>query len=249
MEVRDCPVLVTGGASGIGRQLVGRLSAEGAKLAVLDSDAAMLDRLGIDVPEAARFLCDVGDSSAAEAGVREAADRIGGIAILINNAAIARDALLVSVSPAGISTHGVADWDAVIRTNLSGPFYVARAAAGIMVKSRTRGLIVNMSSVTASGNQGQSAYAASKAGIESLTVTWARELANFGIRVAAVAPGFVDSGITARQMNESLKKMWVGRTPQRRLATAEEVVDGVMFVIRNDFFCGRVLRIDGGVAV
>jgi 3-oxoacyl-[acyl-carrier protein] reductase len=118
-----------------------------------------------------------------------------------------------------------------------------------MVKNRTRGVVVNVSSICASGNLGQGAYSAAKAGVEALTVTWAKELALWGIRVVGVAPGFAKTETTLHSMTPVTLKEWEKHTPLGRMAEPKEVVSGILFVIENDFFNGRTLQLDGGLRI
>jgi len=130
---------------------------------------------------------------------------------------------------------------------LNGVFYMTSHAVRKMVEQRRRGLIINISSICAAGNLGQSAYSASKAAVNALTVTWAKELGPFGIRVAGVAPGFTRTDTTINSMSESVLNDWKSKTPSRRIADPLEIVEGILFIIRNDFFNGRILELDGGL--
>ena len=116
-----------------------------------------------------------------------------------------------------------------------------------MVSSRTKGVILNVSSISASGNSGQTGYAAAKAAVNSLTVTWAQELSLFGIRVAGLAPGMTDTDMPRKSMNDDMIKNWTMKTPLRRMASPEEIAQAIVFVLKNDFFCGRTLELDGGL--
>ncbi|MGH7058534.1 MAG: SDR family oxidoreductase, partial [Acetobacteraceae bacterium] len=140
----------------------------------------------------------------------------------------------------------LAQWQAVIDVNLTGVFLCAREAAERMIRLGNGGVIVNISSISRSGNVGQSNYAASKAGVIALTVTWSKELARHGIRVGAVAPGFIRTPMVAAMKPEALAKV-TAPVPLGRLGEPEEVVGAVDFICRNDFFTGRCLEVDGGL--
>ncbi|MEE9543852.1 MAG: SDR family NAD(P)-dependent oxidoreductase [Thermodesulfobacteriota bacterium] len=247
MDIKDKKAIVTGGASGIGKSLVEKLSVEGAVVGVFDVNQDALDSLKNEYPDIFCRLCDVGDPRQAEEAVNEFHDKFGAIDILVNNAGIIHNALLVYIEKGKLATYDSDMWDKVIRTNLSSVFYMTSQVAKKMFAKRTRGVIVNIGSICAAGNVGQSAYSAAKAGVSALTVTWAKELGLFGIRVAGVAPGFTETEACKRSMSEEVVKDWVKKTPSRRFSRPDEIADGILFVIRNDAFNGRVLELDGGL--
>ena len=246
MEVTGQVAMVTGAAGGIGGAVARAFCERGARVAALDREAPAPSPYG-RTGDWLALACDVTDAEAVARAVQEVESAFGPVTILVNAAAVLRDALLVSFSLKGIQPHDEEAWRRVIDTNLTGTFLATRGVVESMIRKRTRGLVINFSSVTAAGNPGQSAYAAAKSGVEALTTTWAKELGPHGIRVACVAPGFVDTGMTARDLRDDLRSFWVDRTPSRRLGTEEEMVRAVLFVVENDFFNGRVLAVDGGL--
>jgi 3-oxoacyl-[acyl-carrier protein] reductase len=248
VNVADQCVLVTGGASGLGLAMARRLASLGARVWVADRDTATLADLRAN---GARGLlefitCDVGIEEQAKAAVRQVDERSGGITILINNAAILRDQALVSRLGRTIRSHSLADWEETLRSNLTGTFLMAREVAESMIRARRRGLIVNVSSISRAGNPGQTAYAASKAAVDALTVTWSQELAVYGIRVVALAPGFVETNMT-----KVIPPMFLSRirerTPLNRFGTLEEFAHVIQFIVENDYLHGKVLELDGGL--
>jgi len=247
MELERKIAIVTGGAGGIGRRVVERLAAEATRVAVLDLDAAALDELAGAISGVCCRRCDISDSGQVQESVAEIAECLGGVDVLVNNAGIIRNAPLVSLQAGQFQSHDVATWDQVIATNLSGTFYVTRSVVQQMVARRTRGVIVNVSSVCAAGNPGQSAYSASKAALEALTTVWAGELGPLRIRVAGIAPGYTQTQTTLSSMSEAVIKQWKASTPLRRFAEIDEIAQGVLFILRNDFFNGRILQLDGGL--
>jgi 3-oxoacyl-[acyl-carrier protein] reductase len=245
LEGKTC--IVTGGASGLGLEIVNQLTAAGAKAAVFDLDekglAALADRAGVSA-----YKCDVTNEAQIEETVAKVAAQ-GKIDVLVNNVGILFSAPLISFGPSGLKKHDSSMWDKVIATNLSSAFYTSKHVAEAMMQKRTKGVIVNISSVSANGNAGQSAYSAAKAGIEALTKVWAKELAPMGIRCFAVAPGFCDTDSTHAALNQKVLDDTVGRVPLKRLGKANEIASFVVAGIQNDFLNGRVLQIDGGLVL
>lgn len=249
MKISGATAVVTGAASGIGKAFARRLLARGASVWVLDRDAQTLPAAIEDLGRAGDvhpILCDVGDEAAVAAAVADIEAQSPGIDVLVNNAAVLRDQALVSKLGRTIRRHSTADWDETLRSNLTGVFFMGREVAEAMIKRRRGGVIVNVSSISRLGNPGQTAYAAAKAGVAAMTVTWSQELAPYGIRVVAIAPGFVPTPMTQRippMFLDQLKE----RTPLRRFGTLEEFEDTIEFVLVNDYLNGKVLEVDGGL--
>jgi 3-oxoacyl-[acyl-carrier protein] reductase len=242
-------VVVTGGASGLGDAFCRHLTGLGARVWAVDRDRDAVDHARANWPPGRRpeyLLADVGAETDATAVFAQLESAAGGVDVLVNNAAVLRDQALVSKLGKRLRKHSLADWDETIRSNLTGPFLMAREAAALMLKTRTKGLIVNVSSISRAGNPGQTAYAAAKSGIDALTVTWARELSPYGIRVAAIAPGFVETSMT-----KNIPPLFLDRlreaTPIKRYGTLDEFANAIAFVIANDYFNGRTLELDGGL--
>lgn len=248
MDLAGKCILVTGGANGIGKELQAALRRAGAVAGVMDSDARALDSL-VPGEDLDLLACDVTRTEEVARAVETFFEKRGRIDALINNAGIIRNAPLVNLMAPVPSRERFEEFDQVIRTNLCASVYVTTHAVTKMLKKRTRGVVVNVSSVCASGNAGQGAYSAAKAGLEALTVTWAKELAPLGIRVAAVAPGFTATDTTIGSMAPNVLNDWKKRTPLRRLAEPGEIADGVLFILKNDFFNARVLNLDGGLRI
>jgi 3-oxoacyl-[acyl-carrier protein] reductase len=148
-----------------------------------------------------------------------------------------------------VASHDPEAWNKVLAANLTSVFYMTSCVVEKMISTRTKGVIVNISSVSASGNAGQSAYSAAKAGVNALTAVWAKELSPMGIRVAAVAPGFTETESTKEAVSETMLRETIKRVPLRRLGRPAEIADGVLSVITNDFFNGKILELDGGLIV
>ena len=251
MNVRDKTIIITGAAGGIGRSLAGILALRQARLALLDTDQPALNESESLVREAGGTARTYLASAADEIAVTQAMDRIlgdfGRIDGLVNNAGITRDALLVKVeNGVPVAKMSLAQWQAVIDVNLTGVFLCTREAVERMIRLGNGGVVVNISSISRAGNLGQSNYSAAKAGVAAMTVTWAKELARYGIRVGAVAPGFVRTPMVAAIKPEILQKITAG-IPLARLAEPDEVAAAVEFIFSNDFFTGRTLELDGGM--
>jgi 3-oxoacyl-[acyl-carrier protein] reductase len=247
MNLTGKGAIVAGGAGSIGRVVVGALRRRGAKVVVLDADADGAAAFSDD--DVTYVLTDAADEASVEAAIRAATAQVGMIFVLVNcTGTIHSEAMVNLLSPAG-RRHSADSWDRVLRSNLTATFLVSAHVAEHMAATRAKGIIVNFSSIAAAGNPGQSAYAAAKAGVEALTVVWAKELGPFGIRVVTVAPGFVDTPSTHAALPEATIKEWTRRTPLRRLAKPEEIASAVLFAVDNEFLTGRTIAVDGGLTI
>lgn len=247
MEIEGKNVIVTGGANGIGRFLVEAFHDKGATVGAFDIDAAGLDDLKSSLPGLDVRTCDVTDHAKAEAAVADFFEEHGRIDILINNAGYIYSSPLIKFGMKGVEKHDPAMWDKVISLNLSSVFNMSVHVVEKMMTKRTKGVIVNISSVSAAGNIGQVAYSAAKAGINAMTMTMAKELGMMGIRCVAIAPGFIETHSTKDALSDEVLKEWVRKVPLNRMGTGEEIVKGVFSVIENDYFNGKVFEIDGGL--
>jgi 3-oxoacyl-[acyl-carrier protein] reductase len=193
-----------------------------------------------------RFEADIADEAAVKRFVRDAAERLEGINVLVNNAALLLDGLLVAEEEDWIRRLPTAQWRKVLDVNLTGQFLVAREVAAEMLERRERdGVIVNLSSLARTGNAGQSAYAASKAGLDAATRTWALELAPHGIRVVSIAPGVIETPILENISPQARDALRVG-IPLGRFGDPWEVWLALRFALECGFFTGRVIEVDGG---
>lgn len=247
MELKGKAALVTGGSRGIGRAVCLELARRGACVAVnYAGNAAAAEEtvesckaMGVD---AFSVQADVADAAACDAMVKEVLSRFGRLDILVNNAGITRDGLMPMLKDA--------DWDAVLDANLKGAFHCMRAAYRPMMKQKY-GRVVNLSSIVGlRGNAGQANYAASKAGLIGLTKSMAKELAGRNVTVNAVAPGFIDTDMTAA-LPEKARESMLASIPMGRLGQGEDVAKAVAFFAGNGagYVTGQVLCVDGGMAV
>ncbi len=249
MDLDGKKVIVTGGVGGLGRCMVDRLVAQGALVAVFDVDAHGMDALRKQWNDVNCIECDVSNYEQVVAATAQYHEKFGAADVLINNAGILYSAPLVRITASGIEKHDIDAWNNVLATDLNSVFYMTACVVEKMIATRTRGVVVNISSVSAAGNAGQSAYSAAKAGVNALTTTWAKELGPMGIRVVAIAPGFMETESTKHALNETTLQEIVKQVPLRRLGRPEEIARGVLSVIENDFFNGKVLQLDGGLTI
>jgi 3-oxoacyl-[acyl-carrier protein] reductase len=236
--------LVTGGSRGIGRAIAERLARDGARVVVTGrgEEAAVSAAESLPGDGHLGAACDVGDRDAVDALVKRIESELGGLDIVVNNAGITADNILLRL--------GDEEWDRVLDTNLKGAFQVIRAATRGMMKRRS-GRIINITSVVGlTGNRGQVNYAASKAGLVGLTKSVAKELASRNVLCNAVAPGFIDTDMTA-ELTDQAKEALLEQIALGRLGASEEVAGAVAFLAGPDagYITGQVLVVDGGMVM
>jgi len=244
MILKDKVALVTGAAQGIGRAIALKLAANGADVVIVDMNldkaqetAREAERLG---RRALALRANIANLQEAEAMADEAVAKLGAVHVMVNNAGITRDALILRMKEE--------DWDAVINVNLKGVFNCTKAVVKHMSKQRY-GRIVNIASIVGEmGNAGQANYSASKAGVIAFTKTVAREFATRNITCNAVAPGFIDTAMT-QALSEKVKEELAKQIPMGRLGTPEDVAEGVLFLVSETtgYITGQVLNINGGM--
>ncbi len=253
MKLKDKVALITGGASGIGQATALRFAQEGALLVISDVDEEGLASASQEIQEAGAEVAMVAGNVADRADVQKmvdaAVDKFGRLDILINNAGINRDALMVRVKEGQVKMMDDDKWDAVMDVNLKGTWLCSQLAAVPMIKQRS-GRIVNTSSIGALGNIGQANYAASKAGVIGLTKTLALEWARYNIAVNCVAPGATKTRMTAG-IPERLMEGLVAKIPMRRLAEPAEIASAHLYLASEEaaYVTGQVLFVDGGISV
>lgn len=246
MEIEQANILITGGARGIGNFIANGLLQKLAKVIIVDRDEQLLNDFPYH-PNLLKYHCDITDATAVEDLISKIFEKDGGVNVCINNAGIIHSEPLVNILSREEKKHSIGNWQKVIDINLNAVFYVSSSVAEQMIAKKQKGLIINISSIAAQGNIGQSAYAASKAAIEALTKTWSKELGMFKIRCACIAPGFFDTPSTRESLTDHMLSKWQKAVPIARLGELNELLSAVEFIIQNEYFNGKVLQLDGGL--
>lgn len=254
MRLSDCKFIVTGAAQGMGRHFATRIAEAGGQVAAGDVNEAGLAALAAESGALSGKVhtrkLDVADEADVATFVDFAHQAMGGLNGLVNNAGILRDGLLVKRDKAtgAFTKLSRAQWQAVIDVNLTGATIMARDVACKMAETGQKGAIVNISSIARHGNRGQSNYSAAKAALATNAKTWSLELAPFGIRVGAVAPGMIETPMT-QGMNPKARDALVASIPVGRIGVPEDIWMAVKFVIECEYFNGRTIDVDGGLSM
>lgn len=247
MGLENKVALVTGGSRGIGREIALKLGAQGASVAInytsnKDKALEVVEELRALKVKALAIQANVADGEGVKNLVKEVEKELGTIDILVNNAGITRDNILIRMTEE--------DWDSVLEVNLKGVFLTSKAVARSMMKKRY-GKIINLSSVVGiMGNGGQGNYSASKAGVIGFTKSMARELASRGIRVNAVAPGFIETDMT-KVLSEDIQETMKKNIPLGNFGSPKDIANLVAFLASedSDYITGEVIKVDGGMAI
>ncbi|MBP8612604.1 MAG: 3-oxoacyl-ACP reductase FabG [Candidatus Atribacteria bacterium] len=245
-RLKDRVIIVTGGASGIGRETALIIAHEGGKVAIFDMNEAGMKEVEDTIKDKGGmckgYKVDVSDYNMVKTAVDQVIADFGTIDGLVNDAGITRDGFLSKME--------IEDWNKVIAINLTGTFNCGKAVLPYMYE-QGKGVVVNLSSVVGVyGNIGQTNYAATKAGVIGLTLTWAKEFGKKGIRVNAVAPGFIKTPMTEKVPDKVLDFM-TSRTPMGRMGEAREVANAILFLLSDEssFVTGHVLHVSGGLTI
>ena len=256
MKFKGKTAVITGSADGIGRVIAEAFASQGAHIVLSDINGEKLQKTAAEFSNKG-FSChavtaDVSQEKDAVALMDETVKKFGSVDIAVLNAGIIRDGLLVKTDKTSgdiKSTLSLSDWQQVINVNLTGVFLTGREAAVKMIQNRNNGVIIPISSISRAGNLGQSNYSAAKAGVSALTVTWSKELSRYGIRVAAIAPGFIETEMVMKSMNQEALEKWKSLIPVGRLGKPQEIADTAVFIAENHFITGVTLEITGGIRI
>ena len=252
MDLAGKTIVITGGARGLGAAMAKRLAAAGCKLALVDLDEAALKSMAKECsdagsPQVQGYIANVAKEAEVEALFDDIAADFGSIHGLVNNAGIIRDALTLKYKEGKqVSKMTLDQWQAVIDVNLTAVFLCGREAAAKMIEAGEKGCIINISSISRSGNMGQANYSAAKAGVQAMSVVWAKEFARYGIRSASIAPGFISTDLVMSMKPEAREKM-TKPIPAKRLGEPDEIAHTVQFILENDYVNGRCIEVDGAL--
>jgi 3-oxoacyl-[acyl-carrier protein] reductase len=253
MQLKDSVIAITGAAQGLGKAIAIEFAKQGAHIALLDMQAEALDTTAAELValgvKAKGFVVNVTDETEVETTFAAIVAEFGQLNGLINSAGIMRDGMLLKVKEGKVvDKMSRQQFQSVLDVNVTGTFLCSREAAAQMVETKSQGVIINLSSVSRAGNMGQTNYSASKAAVATMTVSWGKELARFGIRTGCIAPGLVDTAM-AQQMRPEMRELFIKSVPAGRLADASELAHAAKFIFENDYFTGRTLELDGGTRV
>ncbi|WP_114764631.1 SDR family oxidoreductase [Vibrio rhodolitus] len=250
MDLANKVIAITGAGQGLGQQMALSLAKCGANLALIDIELEGL----IQTEQQCQKMGVIAKSYQANVTNEEQVVRAFGqidadfkcLNGLINNAGIMRDGLLVKQKEGKLSAMSLEQFQSVLEVNVTGSFLCGREASKVMLKTDSKGVLINISSVARAGNIGQSNYSASKAAVAAMSVVWAKELGRYGIRSVAIAPGVVKTAMTDQIKPLAMERL-LSMVPVGRLGQAEEIAATIQFALENDFITGRVLEIDGGM--
>lgn len=253
MNLKNQVIVITGAAQGLGKAMAEEFAKQGAHIALLDMQAEAVEAAASEIEKlgvkASGYAVNVTDEKQVEDTFAKIAADFGQINGLINSAGIMRDGMLLKVKEGKVvDKMPLQQFQSVLDVNVTGTFLCSREAAAQMVETKSKGVIINISSVSRAGNMGQTNYSASKAAVSTMTVSWAKELGRFGIRTGCIAPGLVETAMAA-QMRPEMREMFIKSIPAQRLADVEELAHAAKFIFENDYFTGRTLELDGGTRV
>lgn len=250
MSSEEKLIIVTGGCGDLGSSIVRKLIENNYKVAAFDINEQKLKEITAESSNIIGVQCDITNNEDVAEKVAKLEVDHGKIHGLVNNAGILFSSPLVSFSfQTGIVKHSVEDWKKVIDINLNAVFYMTSAVVECMMKKRTKGTIVNISSISSNGNPGQSAYSATKAALNALTNTWSKELGSMGIRTVGVAPGFINTESTSKAISQEVMNDIKSRVPLKRLGVDDHISSTVLFALENSYLNGTTIEVDGGLTI
>ncbi|MFN4972684.1 MAG: SDR family oxidoreductase [Bacteroidota bacterium] len=247
MKVSNQTIFITGAAGNFGSYLCEYFVNNHAENVIAtDIDEVKLIELQKRIPKLEVRVCDLTNRTSVNKLMNELAAKFK-ISVIINNAGWIHSEPLVNLLNKDNPSHNFDNWDKVIKLNLYTCFNVGAESAAMMMKQRIKGCIINVSSIAANGNIGQTAYAAAKAGIDAMTKTWCKELGIFKIRSVAVAPGFIDTASTHESLSDAVIEKWKKQIPISSLGSLDHIAQTIKFIIENDYINGKTIAVDGGL--
>ena len=249
MDITNKTIIITGAARGLGAAMAKRLAAQKCKLGLIDLDkesiASTAEACESQGAEVMTYSANVTKEEEVGEAYTAIVSKLGPLHGSINNAGMTRDGLLVKFKDGEfVKRMSLEEWQSVIDLNLTGVFLCGREAAQLMIESQSKGVIINISSVARHGNFGQTNYSATKAGVQSMAVVWAKELSKYGIRVNSIAPGFINTEMVA-SMPENVLEGLAKMIPLGRIGEPDEVAKAAEFIFENDYYSGRCIDLDG----
>ncbi len=249
MNIGEQKIMITGGAGYFGAFLCDYLLEKGAqKIFLVDINKEKLAEIGSKNESIVPVVCDLTQPE----DIGNVAQEIftqHKISVLINAAGFIHSEPLINPFNKENPTHSSSNWDKTIALNLSSCFHATSQLASLMAKNRVKGLIINISSIAAQGNIGQTAYSAAKAGIEAMTKVWSKELGIFKIRAVCIAPGFIETPSTHDSLSEAVIEKWKKQIPLGHLGALEDIGKTVAFAIENNYINGKIISVDGGLSI
>jgi len=246
MSNKQRTIIITGGANGIGRNITEHYLEKGDNVVSLDINSEPLATLAKGSPQLLSLTCDITNIHDLTQSFQSIEETYGYANILINNAGVIHNEPLFSFFRQGNKRHDLESWHKVINVNLTAAFAVTNFFVEKLAMKRKPGVIINISSVSAKGTAGQSAYAASKAALNALTSTWAKELGSLNIRAISISPGYIDSAAMHAAVPEEIQKEILRKTALKKLGHADNIIQTINLAIENDFMTGNIIDIDGG---
>lgn len=243
-------ILITGGGKGLGNFVVKKMLECNYNIAVLEKNPDLIDNLNlINSARLTVKLCDVTNRESVQSQLNELIKEGFIPDVLINNAGLIHSEPLINFTLKNNRQHSLDNWNKVISSNLTSTFNVSSAVVDQMIANRIKGVVISISSISAEGNPGQSAYSAAKAGVIALTKTWAQELGPLGFRFLAISPGFMDTSSTKEALGDAKISNLKLKIPARKLGNPESFFNAIQFCIENDYFNGEVINLNGGLRI
>jgi len=249
MKIEDVNLLITGAGKGIGRGLLEEFLNLNCKVYVFEKNSELISDLQDNFKELFVSQCDVSDDESVRSAMEKMYNRGFYPNVLINNAGIIHSESLINMTSKTQRLHSRENWRKVMAVDLDSVFFVTSRFCENLIMSRKKGLVISISSISAYGNPGQTAYSAAKAAVNSLMKTWSKELGPFGLRFAAISPGFLNTDSTKSALNSNQIKTLERKIPLKKLGNVENIFETAKFIIQNDYLTGNIIDVNGGLII